>query len=243
MFMWMHGSSHRAVRGSAPRNRNLRLDGPHTAVLVQGDDQVGAIARPHHRLGAARVDAYATSGVTDGRGNFGHILFMRPEDAERAVQALRDQATGPRHGPLVACTRQGVRPAQRTAPPDSKRMRTARRENLHLANLWRRFTVLREGLRVRLSARCTADGFDWVRGHDRPAARPVLRAREPSPGYRPREVDPGCEKHAAPFVPAEKPLHLPPPDADVIVRDEVPLDSGMRRCSFCRTSGPGRCDD
>ena len=75
---------------SAARNGNLRLDGPHTAVLVQGDDEVGAIARLHHRLGAARVNVYATSGVTDDKGMFGYILFMRPEDADRAVQALRE---------------------------------------------------------------------------------------------------------------------------------------------------------
>ena len=72
----------------AARKAGLALDGPHAAVLVQGDDELGAFARIHARLYQARVHLYASSGVTDGRGAFGYILYVRPEDYDRAVQAL-----------------------------------------------------------------------------------------------------------------------------------------------------------
>jgi len=72
----------------AARRAGLALDGPHAAVLVQGDDELGAFARIHARLYQARVHLYASSGVTDGRGAFGYILYVRAEDYDRAVQAL-----------------------------------------------------------------------------------------------------------------------------------------------------------
>lgn len=73
---------------SIARDAGLALDGPHEAVLVQGTDELGAIARVHERLREAGVDCYASSGVTDGQGYFGYILYVRPGEADRAAQAL-----------------------------------------------------------------------------------------------------------------------------------------------------------
>ena len=72
----------------AARKAGLVLDGPHTALLVQGDDELGAWARIHMRLYEAQVNVYASAGVADVRGAFGYILYVRPEDFEVAVQAL-----------------------------------------------------------------------------------------------------------------------------------------------------------
>ena len=66
----------------------LALQGPNPAVLVQGDDEVGALARIHQGVREAHVDVYASSGVTDGRGRYGYVLYVRPADAERAARAL-----------------------------------------------------------------------------------------------------------------------------------------------------------
>jgi predicted amino acid-binding ACT domain protein len=66
----------------------LALDGPHHALLVQGDDELGAFADIHRRLGAASVDIYATSGVTDGVGSFGHVVYVREDQFEKAASAL-----------------------------------------------------------------------------------------------------------------------------------------------------------
>jgi hypothetical protein len=73
---------------SAARKAGLVLIGPYSALLVQGDDELGALAGIHARLHAARVDVYASSGVTDGRGHYGYVIYLRPEEFERAVAAL-----------------------------------------------------------------------------------------------------------------------------------------------------------
>jgi hypothetical protein len=70
------------------RAANLPLDGPHDALLVQGDDEMGALAGVHERLVSAGVDIYASSGVTDGRGAFGYIVYVREDQFEKAVDAL-----------------------------------------------------------------------------------------------------------------------------------------------------------
>lgn len=72
----------------AARHANLELDGPHPALLIQGDDELGALAAVHEKLYQANVNAYAASGVTDGSGSFGYVLYLRPDDVERASAAL-----------------------------------------------------------------------------------------------------------------------------------------------------------
>ncbi|MGE5176174.1 MAG: hypothetical protein ACM3JJ_07325 [Hyphomicrobiales bacterium] len=73
---------------SAARNSGLTLNGPHPAVLVQGIDEIGALARVHRVLREHGVEAYASSGATDGHGYFGYILYLRAEDAAKAAKAL-----------------------------------------------------------------------------------------------------------------------------------------------------------
>jgi hypothetical protein len=66
----------------------LVLEGPFPAILVQGDDKLGAFAEVHAKLYDAGVNVYACSGVTDGRGAFGYVLYVQPSEIERAVSAL-----------------------------------------------------------------------------------------------------------------------------------------------------------
>ena len=66
----------------------MTLDGPHPALLVQGDDEVGALAVIHEKLRDANVHVFASTGVADGRGGYGYIIYVRPEDFERAAKAL-----------------------------------------------------------------------------------------------------------------------------------------------------------
>lgn len=73
---------------SEARKMGLELDGPHGALLVQGDDELGVLARIHESLYAAKVNVYASSGVADGEGRFGYVIYVRPEDYDRAVAAL-----------------------------------------------------------------------------------------------------------------------------------------------------------
>lgn len=70
------------------RRAGLILDGPHPAILVQGDDELGALARVHRRLADASIAIYASSGVTDGRGSFGYVIYVRENQFDRAMAAL-----------------------------------------------------------------------------------------------------------------------------------------------------------
>ena len=63
------------------------LTGPQRAFLVQGDDRLGAIADIYGKLSQVEVSVYASTGVTDGRGGFGYILWI-------SVTALQTPDTG-----------------------------------------------------------------------------------------------------------------------------------------------------
>jgi len=71
------------------RRSGLSFDGPHPAFLVQGDDELGALAEIHQKLFEAKVNVYASSGVSDGRGSFGYLLYIKPEELARAAEALK----------------------------------------------------------------------------------------------------------------------------------------------------------
>lgn len=70
------------------RLAQFEIEGPHHALLVQGDDELGRLADLHERLFKAGVDVYASSGVSDGRGSFGYIVYVRDDQFERAADAL-----------------------------------------------------------------------------------------------------------------------------------------------------------
>ncbi len=70
------------------RKSGFSLDGPHPAFLVQGPDAPGALVDIHERLYQSGLNVYASTGVSDGEGRFGYILYVRPGDFEAAAEAL-----------------------------------------------------------------------------------------------------------------------------------------------------------
>ena len=70
------------------KQAGLELAEPGLALLVQGDDRLGALADIHGKLFEANVNVYASSGVTDGRGGYGYVLYVRPDEYERAAAAI-----------------------------------------------------------------------------------------------------------------------------------------------------------
>ena len=64
------------------------LTEPHIAFLVQGQDELGALVDIHRRLYDANINVFASNGVTDGRGGYGYVLYVRPEDCDSAAAAL-----------------------------------------------------------------------------------------------------------------------------------------------------------
>lgn len=61
------------------------LAGPYHALLVQGDDHLGALARVHRDLRETGVKVYASTGVTDGDGRFGYVVYVREQDFAAAA--------------------------------------------------------------------------------------------------------------------------------------------------------------
>jgi hypothetical protein len=77
-----------ALMSAMAQRAGMRVDGPHPAFLVQGDDELGALAEIHQTLYQSNVNVYASTGVTDGSGTFGYLVYVRAEDFDRASKAL-----------------------------------------------------------------------------------------------------------------------------------------------------------
>jgi len=73
---------------TAAKQAGMKLTGPHPALLVQGDDELGALAKVHSKLADARVNVYASICVTDGVGRYSYVIYVRPDEYERALTAL-----------------------------------------------------------------------------------------------------------------------------------------------------------
>ena len=66
----------------------IGLDGPHPALLVRGDDELGALAEIHEQLFKSGVNVVASSGVADGSGGYAYVIYVRPAEYDRAAAAL-----------------------------------------------------------------------------------------------------------------------------------------------------------
>jgi hypothetical protein len=73
---------------NAAKYAKLALVGPRKALMVQGDEVLGALVGIHSKLAAANVNVFASNGVTDGESHYCYILHVRPEEYERAAKAL-----------------------------------------------------------------------------------------------------------------------------------------------------------
>ena len=51
-------------------------------------DELGALAEVHGRLSDAGVNVFASNGVADGRGGYGYIVYVRPNEFEAATRSL-----------------------------------------------------------------------------------------------------------------------------------------------------------
>ena len=70
----------------------LVLTGPQQALLVQGDDRLGALAEVHRRLFDAGVSVYSSTAVTGGEGSYGYLVYLKSDDVEKAAATLEVSA-------------------------------------------------------------------------------------------------------------------------------------------------------
>jgi len=71
------------------KKAGLNLDGPHSALLIQGDDESGALADIYEKLSQADINVYESSGLANIKGSYGVILYVKQEDCEKAMAALK----------------------------------------------------------------------------------------------------------------------------------------------------------
>jgi hypothetical protein len=73
---------------SEAKKAGLNIQGPVPALLVQGDDKLGVLTSIHKKLFDAGVNIAASTAVSDGKGGFGYVIYLRTEHFKIAVDAL-----------------------------------------------------------------------------------------------------------------------------------------------------------
>lgn len=71
------------------KRAGLKLDGPHSGLLIQGDDESGALADIYEKLSRADVDVNESSGIANIKGSYGVVLYLKQEDCDKAIAALK----------------------------------------------------------------------------------------------------------------------------------------------------------
>ena len=73
---------------AAARKAGIKLVGPKTAFLIQGDDRVGAVADIVSKFGQARVNIVAMNAIAAGKRRYGAILWVKPRNITKAAEIL-----------------------------------------------------------------------------------------------------------------------------------------------------------
>ncbi|NWF73449.1 MAG: hypothetical protein HXY51_10485 [Nitrospirae bacterium] len=66
----------------------LKAQGPKMCLLVDGEDRPGVLADLTDRLGSARINMTAVTGLAAGQGRFGAILWVKPQDVKKAAKVF-----------------------------------------------------------------------------------------------------------------------------------------------------------
>jgi len=72
----------------AIKGLGLKLSDKKRAFFIQGDDRPGAAAEIFKRLADAGVNIHAANASAGAKGGFGMIVWVRPENYDRAAKAL-----------------------------------------------------------------------------------------------------------------------------------------------------------
>jgi hypothetical protein len=72
----------------AAKKAKIKLVGPKTGFLIQGDDRAGAVADIVSKLSDAKINITALQGIAAGAGRYGAILWVKPRDVNKAAKVL-----------------------------------------------------------------------------------------------------------------------------------------------------------
>jgi hypothetical protein len=73
---------------AAARKAGIKLGGPKTTFLIQGDDRIGVVADIVSKLGQARLNIVAMNAIAPGRRRYGAILWVKPRNVAKAAKIL-----------------------------------------------------------------------------------------------------------------------------------------------------------
>lgn len=76
---------------SVANKANINLQGPNPALLIQGEDEIGALAEIHEKLYNANINIYSGNCITSGRGTFAYLVYLRPDEYQKALEVLSQQ--------------------------------------------------------------------------------------------------------------------------------------------------------
>ncbi len=85
-FTLFPNDSSKMIEGG--KKAGLELDGPYSAVIIQGDDESGALADIYEKLSQAGINVNESSGIADIKGWYGVILYLEQKDCIKAAAAL-----------------------------------------------------------------------------------------------------------------------------------------------------------
>jgi len=72
----------------AVKGLGLRLSDKKRAFFLQGDDRPGAAAEVFKKFADAGVNVHAANAAAGAKGGFGMIVWVRPENYDKAAKAL-----------------------------------------------------------------------------------------------------------------------------------------------------------
>jgi hypothetical protein len=73
---------------AAARQAKLTVVGPKTGFLIQGEDRPGVLADIIAKLAEAKLNVTACDAVAAGEGRYGAILWVKPQDVQKATKVL-----------------------------------------------------------------------------------------------------------------------------------------------------------
>lgn len=71
------------------KRSGLKIDGPFAALLIKGDEKSGALADIYKKLSQAGIQVEEACGIADINAGYGVILYLRDEDCDKALTALK----------------------------------------------------------------------------------------------------------------------------------------------------------
>ena len=68
----------------------INLDGPHAALIIKSNsDEPGECAGIFEKLSQADINVYESSGIADIKDSYGVVLYLKQEDCDKALVALK----------------------------------------------------------------------------------------------------------------------------------------------------------